>query len=302
MKKLIFILGMSISAYSQSDSSQTETKPPSWEKSFTWGANISHTLNINAPAGTPRQGLAYSNAVDIIFNYVKEESRFRATNELHWLFTLGKADARSRTLTTADQFFTFHDLSYSLSKSGKWSANLILKTDSPIFKQYEGNFMKDYYQLGPIRSFLNPYTLVVSPGIRYQIAPKNTISLSPYSTEIFGLTNQFIADKGNDISERRPDGHYKTRRVSPNGTELNIWLNKKIAKRLDFDYKLGIRYNFFTSEALKGNMKGMFITNFRIMKGLKLSHRASLNGPIDNSIPYRPFYSQTVLLSYSLSL
>ena len=92
---------------------------------------------------------------------------------------MGKADVKSRTVNTADQFLTFHDIFYKLSKKGKLSSNIIIKTETPIFTLYEESFLKDYNQLGPIKSFLNPYTVVISPGIKNEFSPKNSISLSP---------------------------------------------------------------------------------------------------------------------------
>lgn len=289
------------SLLAQTDST-TEEKAPNWEKTLTWGANLSHTYNINQPASIPKQGLGYSNSMDIGINYVKDSSRLQATNTINWLFTMGKADVKSRTVNTADQFLTFHDVFYKLSKKGKFSSNIIIKTETPIFTLFEESFLKDYNQLGPIKSFLNPYTVVISPGIKYEFSPKNSISLSPYSTEIFGLNSQFIADKGEYISDRRSDGHYETKKVKPNGAELNIWLNKKIKKRFDYDYKFGVLYNYNTNDTQKGNLRGQFITNYLIFKGLKLSHRAKINGVFDTNKDFKPYYSQTILLSYTLQL
>ncbi len=289
------------SLLAQTDST-AEEKVPNWEKTLTWGANLSHTYNINQPASIPKQGLGYSNSIDIGINYVKDSSRLHATNTINWLFTMGKADVKSRTVNTADQFLTFHDIFYKLSKKGKLSSNIIIKTETPIFTLYEESFLKDYNQLGPIKSFLNPYTVVISPGIKNEFSPKNSISLSPYSTEIFGLKSHFIADKGEYITDRRSDGHYETKKIKPNGAELNIWLNKRIKKRFDYDYKLGVLYNYISNDTQKGNLKGHFVTNYLIFKGLKISHRAKINGVFDTNKDFKPYYSQTILLSYTLQL
>lgn len=300
--KIVLCIGLCLTLEStaQTDSSQVE-KTPSWEKTITWGTSLSHTLNINAPIGTPRQSMSFSNALDISLNYIKETSKFKALNEVHWLFTFAKADSRSRTLNSADQVLTFHDLSYAIKNQSKWNANLIIKTESPLFKQYQGNFLKDYAQLGPIQAFLNPYTLNISPGIKYQAAKHFGISLAPYSLQLFGLTDQFIADKGDFIQERKSDGHYETKLFTPLGTDLNIWLKKKIGKRFDIDYKYSVSYNAFTDNLTKGKMTGLFLTNFKIVKGLKLTHRATIKGNFDNK-PFKPFYNQVVLLSYTLSI
>ena len=298
---IILTLGLK-NAKAQTDTTTTvEEKQPNWEKTLVFGISFSHTLNINPPLGTPKQGMALNNAIDLTANFIKETSKFHMINELHWIFGFGKADARSRTLTSSDQILTLHDFSYAFKKKGDWNINSIVKAESPLFTQFEGNFLKDYYQLGRIQAFLNPYRFTIAPGIKYQPSKYLGISLSPYSVEFFGLNDQFIADKGQFTTDRRVDGHYETFKMNQLGAEANIWWKKKLNKHFDINYKYSISSNYFEKILKNGRMNGLFITNFKIIKGLTLTHRASLKG--DMSIkPFKPFYNQIVLLSYALSL
>jgi hypothetical protein len=303
-KFIILLIGLIAgikNSSAQTDTTTAEEKLPNWEKTVVLGISFSHTLNINPPAGTPKQAMQLTNALDLTANYVKETSKVHVINELHWLFTFGKADARSRTLTSADQLLLLHDISYAFKKKGDWNINTIVSAESALFSQYEGNYLKDYQQLGRIQAFLNPFTVTVSPGIKYQPNRDLGISLSPYSVEFYGLMDQFIADKGAFITDRRLDGHYETFRYSRLGAAANIWWKKKINKRFDVNYKYNISSNYFEKLLKNGRMNGLFITNFKIIKGLTLTHRATLKG--DMAIkPFKPHYNQVVLLSYALSL
>jgi hypothetical protein len=308
MKNKILLLWLFLTyfnGFSQSDSTLTaedSTKAPNWEKSLVFSTSFSHTLNINAPIGTPRQGMALTFALDLTANYIKETSKLHFLNELHWLFSFGKADAKSRTLSTADQVLTFHDISYAFKRRGDWNINTIISAESPLFTQFEGNFLKDYYQLGRVQAFLNPYTVRVAPGIKYQPGRYLGISLSPYSFELFGLTNQFIADKGDFITKRRLDGHYETSQFKPLGAELNVWWKKNIGKRFAVNYKYKVSYNYFANTIEKGQMGGLFITSYKVFNGFTINHRATLNGTFKTGSAFQPFYNQVVLLSYTLSL
>jgi hypothetical protein len=292
-------------AHAKSDTLSTDTtaveKIPNWEKSIAWGSNFSHTLNVNAPPGTPKQGLGFNNAIDIFANYVKETSRFNMQNELHWTLTLSKADGRSRTVATSDLVQTLHDLSYSIKRNGVWRVNTIFKTESPLLSQFDGSFLKDYNQLGLIQAFFNPYRFNISPGIKYEPRKGIMISISPYSIEYYGLKDQFIADKGAFITDQRPDGHYVNQQVNKLGAEANIWFDKKIGKRVDIKYRFNISSNYQDTFLKNGRMGGTFITKFFIFKGLAITHRATLKGDL-SKVPLKPFYNQVTMLSYTLSL
>jgi hypothetical protein len=300
MKNLIniFILSLTFSVvFAQTDSTE---KVPSWEFATTLGLNLSHTLNANAPTNAPKQGFATTNAVDFTANYVKEKSRFKAQNEFHWTFSFFKSKSNVATQNTADAVNTLHDFSYSINKKGVWNINLIAKAETPIFKLYEGNFLKDYDQLGQVQRFLNPYKYTLSPGIKYQPKKWLGISISPYSVEFFGLTDQKIGDKGQHIQEQETDGHYKLKTKEVLGAETNIWITKKFKKRADINYRLNISSNYFENTFKNGKMGGIFITNVNLIKNLKLTHRATLKGDLAQK-PYKPFYNQVILLAYSVA-
>lgn len=299
MKKLsILFIFLSFRTFAQ-DTTEVE-KAPSWEKSISLGLNLSHTLNINAPTNAPKQGFSTTDAVDLTLNYIKEKSRFKVQNTLNWTFSFFKSKTNSATRNTADQMQTFHDFSYSFKKGGAWNINLIAKTESPIFRLYEGNYLKDYDQLGQVQRFLNPYRYTLSPGIKYQPNKWLGISISPYSVEFFGLTDQQIADKGQHIEEQESDGHYKKKITTVLGAESNIWIIKKFKKRAEINYKLNISSNYFQNTLKNGKMSGTFITKLNLIKNLSLSHRAMLKGDLAQK-PYKPFYNQVLLLAYTLS-
>ncbi|MGL4632637.1 MAG: hypothetical protein ACRCVT_15645 [Leadbetterella sp.] len=310
---LLFCFGF---CYAQSDSTKTDTTKsnkqanrtpakeeelPSWEKTITFGTSLSHTLNINAPTGTPKQGLGFNNAIDIFLNYVKEKSRFKTSNEVHWTTTLTKADGKSRTVATADLIQTLHDISFSFLRKRSISINTILRAESPLFSQFDGSYLKDYNQLGLITSFLNPYKFNISPGIKFVPKKGFMLSFSPYSIEYYGLTDQFIADKGQFITEQKPDGHYVTRQTNKLGAEANLWIDKKIKKRLDIKWRVNLSSNYQDKFLKNGRLGGTFITKFLIVKGLALTHRANLKGDL-SIIPFKPFYNQVTMLSYTLNL
>lgn len=300
MKTIIkaFILSLSFSgAIAQTDSTE---KTPSWEFSSSLGLNLSHTLNVNAPINAPKQGFATTNTIDLSANYIKENSRFKSQNEFHWAFSFFKASANAATQNTADQVNSLHDFSYSIGKKRVWNVNLIAKAETPIFKLYEGNFLKDYEQLGQVQRFLNPYKYVLSPGIKYQPKKWLGISISPYSVQFFGLTDQKIADKGQHTEEQNPDGHYKLKVNEVLGAETNIWITKKFKRRAEINYRLNISSNYFENTLKNGKMGGIFITKINIIKNLGLTHRATLKGDLAQK-PYKPFYNQVVLLAYNLS-
>ena len=77
---------------------------------------------------------------------------------------------------------------------------------------------------------------------------------------------------------------------------------KKFGKRFIVDYKYDISYNFFSNTEVKGQMGGLFVTSFNIVKGLSLKHTANLNGVMEKGIAFKPYYNQVILLSYKLSL
>ena len=65
-------------------------------------------------------------------------------------------------------------------------------------------------------------------------------------------------------------------------------------------YRLGISSDYFTDIAKNGVMDGLFITKFKIIKNVSLAHRGILKGDFFEK-PFKPYYKQTILLSFSKS-
>lgn len=293
----ILFIFLSFGAFAQTDSTE---KTPRWEFATSLGLNLSHTLNLNPPTNAPKQGFGTTNSLDLTANFIKENSRFKAQNEFHWTFSFYKAKANSPTQNTADQAQTLHDYSYSLKKSGSWNVNVIIKTESPIFTLFDEDYLRDYECLGQIQRFLNPYKYTISPGIKYQPKKWIGVSISPYSFQVFGLTDQKIADKGQFIDQQETDGHYKLKIREILGAESNIWITKKFKQRGEISYRINISSNYFENTFKNGKLGGNFITKINLFKGLSLSHRAILKGDFAKK-PFKPYYNQVVLLAYSLS-
>ena len=65
-------------------------------------------------------------------------------------------------------------------------------------------------------------------------------------------------------------------------------------------YRLGISTDYFSKVAKNGLMDGLFITKIKIIKNLFLSHRAIIKSNFADK-PFKPYYTQTILLSYAKS-
>ena len=296
---LLLQAGILSAKISISDSVKVE-KTPSWETSASLGLSLSHTLNLNPPASAPKQGFSTTDALDLTANYIKENSRLKAQNELHWTFSFFKARASLPTQNTADQVQTLHDFSYSFKKKKAWNINLIAKSESQFFTLYDNNYLKDFTNMGPIQRFLNPYRYTLSPGIKYQPNKFLGISISPYSVDFFGLTDRAIADKGTFIDEKDANNKYKSRIKNVLGAEANIWFTKKIKKRAELTYRLNVSSNYFENILKNGKIGGTFITKVNLVKNLSLTHRAILKGDLAQK-PFKPFYNQVILLAYSVA-
>lgn len=283
-----------------------EEKVPNWEKSLSLGLNISHTLNINAPSsGSPKSGFGSSNNIGLTFNYIKEASKFKMQNDASWTFAFYKAKKASPTQNTSDIVNFNHDFALAFKKGGDWNVNIIMNEETSGFNLYDQNYLKDYNQLSAIQRFLNPFTVTINPGIKYQPTKQFGISLSPYAVQIRGVMDQAIADKDlhfQDIDDRiKPDGHYKTSFSKTLGASTNIWYKLKVKKFLSLDYKLFLSSNYFENILKNGQMKGQFKTDINLFKGLLLTHIGNLKGDFAKK-PLKPFYNQVVLLGYKLNL
>ena len=280
----------------------TEEPVKSFQYSFALGLNVSNILEFNSPSGPDKNSFSATSALDLGLDYYKEGNRFAMTNELHWTVGVQKdgISGSDRIQRVTDDFITLHDFSYTFSKNSKWNANLIVKNSTSIFTIYDGNYFKDYNNLGKIQGFLNPYQVILSPGIKYQPNEYFRLSLSPYSVSLYGLTSQQIANTGYYTQTYDTNGDYDLFVFEQMGAELNIWYDRKYKKWLEMQYRFGLSSDYLSEADITVLMDGLFITKFRILKNIFLTHRAILKGDLLES-PLKPYYKQTILLSYAKS-
>jgi hypothetical protein len=280
----------------------TEEPVKSYRYSFALGLNLSNILEFNAPSGPDKKSFSATSTLDLGLDYYKEGNRFAMTNELHWTLAVQKSGlaGSDRIQRVADDFITLHDFSYTLTKNSKWNANLIVKNSTSIFTIYDGDYFKDYNNLGKIQGFLSPYQVVLSPGIKYQPDEYFRISLSPYSVSLYGLKSQQIANTGYYTQTFDANGDYDLFVFEQLGAELNFWYDRKYKKWLEMQYRLGVSSDYFSKTDINVLMDGMFITKIRIVKNIYLTHRAILKADLVDT-PFKPYYKQTILLSFSKS-
>jgi hypothetical protein len=285
---------------------EAEPKEPNWEKTLSFGLNISHTLNVNAPtSGAPKTGFGSTNNIGFTLNFIKETSKFKMQNDASWTFALYRAKKATPTVNVSDIVNLNHDFALAFKKGGQWNVNIIMNEETSGFTIYDQNFLKDQAAMGPIQKFLNPYTVTINPGIKYQPSKSFGISLSPYAVQFRGVTEQSIADKDLHFQDITPntkaDGSYLKSFSKTLGASTNIWYKLKVKKILTLDYKLFLSSNYFENTLKNGQLKGQFKTDINLFKGLLLTHIGNLKGNFANK-PLKPFYNQVVLLGYRLSL
>lgn len=280
----------------------TEEPVKSYQYSFAVGFNVSNILEFNAPSGPDKKSFSATTTLDLGLDYYKEGNRFAMTNELHWILAVQKSgiSGSDRIQRVSDELITLHDFSYTLSKNSKWNANIIVKNSTSVFTIYDGNYFKDYNNNGKIQGFLSPYQVVLSPGIKYQPNDYFRLSISPYSVSLYGLTSQQIANTGYYTQTYDTNGDYDLFVFDQLGAELNIWYDRKYKKWLEMQYRLGFSSDYLSNTDTNVLMDGMFITKIRIVKNIYLSHRAILKGDLMET-PLKPYYKQTVLLSFAKS-
>ena len=281
---------------------EEEAPPKSLLFIFGIGLNVGNILEFNSSSGQDKKSFSATSALDLGLNYYKEGKRFAMTNELHWTVAVQKSGLTSAAhiQRATDDLSTLHDFSYAINKSNKWNFNLIAKTSTSIFTIFDGDFFKDFNNNGKIQGFLNPYDVTLSPGIKFQPNDYFRFSLSPYSVNLYGLRNQQIANTGFYTQTFDGSGNYTLFVFKQLGAELNIWYDRKFKKWLDMQYRLGISSDYFSKLAKNGLMDGLFITKIKIIKNVYLSHRAILKADFTQK-PFKPYYSQTVLLSFAKS-
>jgi hypothetical protein len=281
---------------------QEEEPVKPYQFTFGIGLNLGNILEFNSTTGVDKKSFSATTALDLGLDYSKEGNRFAMTNELHWTIALQKSGLTSAThiQRVTDDLTTLHDFSFAISKNNKWNFNLIVKTNTSIFTIFDGDYFKDFNNNGKIQSFLNPYEITLSPGIKYQPNDYFRLSISPYSVSLYGLTSQQIANTGFYTQTFDVNNNYDLFVFKQLGAEINIWYDRKIKKWLEMQYRLGISSDYFSNIAKNGLMNGLFITKVKIIKNVSLTHRAILKGDF-TSKPFKPYYNQVVLLSFAKS-
>jgi|GEM_PF-2186879 len=279
-----------------------EESVKAYQFTFSIGFNLGNVLEFNPPSGSDKKTFSATTALDLGLDYYKEGNRFAMTNELHWNLSVQKSGltGTNHVQRVSDELSTLHDFSYTISKNSKWNVNLIVKTNTSIFTIFDGNYFKDYNNFGKVQGFLSPYEVILSPGIKYQPNDYFRLSFSPYSVNLYGLTSQQIANTGYYTQTYDTNGDYDLFVFRQMGAELNIWYDRKYKKWLEMQYRLGISSDYLSKTTINGTLDGLFITKFKIIKNVSLSHRAVLKGDFLEK-PFKPYYKQTILLSYSKS-
>lgn len=277
-----------------------DTTVKAWEISLNLGLNLSHTLQVNGKPNVGKQGFSTTNGIDLSLNYTKK--RVISTNEFHWQFSLYKAGLKSITQKTADELLSLHDLSVGFSEGNRWNINLIAKTNTGVFSTYKDGYFKDSTSGGLVQSMLNPYELILSPGVKWQPTKHIRISLSPYTFRIYGLTNQAIVNTGLYTQEQFPNGiDYITQIIEQQGAELNVWYDRKIKKWLQMQYRVGVKSSYAEKILDNGTIDGLFISKLKLISNIYLTHRATLRGTFEQK-PFKPVYVQVVTLSYAVTI
>jgi hypothetical protein len=278
---------------------QTLKEKP-WHKSIAFGINLGNVLEFNNPGSADVKNLSLNTSLDLGLNYKKQGKKFEMTNELHYLFGIQKEGLSGGThiQKVQDDLATLHDISIGIGKNNKWNFNLIIKSATALFAIFDGTYFKDYNTLGRIKGFASPYDITVSPGIKFQPNQYFRISLSPYSFNLYGIKNSEITSKGIYITDVDAGGNYKNFLYKRLGAEINFWYDRRIKEWLDIQYRLGFSSDYFEKIGKNGLMDGLFITKIKIIKDIYLTHRASLKGDFSVT-PFKPYYNQSILLSYS---
>jgi hypothetical protein len=271
-----------------------------WQFPVAIGLNIGNILEFNSASGPDKKSLSATLAFDAGFNFYKETSRLAMTNELHWTIGIQKSGLTSGThiQRVSDDLSTLHDFSYAMNLRNKWNFNLIVKTTTSVFTIFDGDFFKDFNGNGKSQGFLSPYQVILSPGIKFQPNNYFRLSMSPYSISLYGLVSQQIANTGYYTQTYDINNNYDLFVFKQLGAEVNIWYDRKIKKRIEMQYRLGISSDYFSHIANNGLMDGLFITKLKLVKDVYLTHRAILKADLTGK-PFKPYYNQTILLSFA---
>ncbi len=282
---------------------ELSVKEKAWKATAALGLNVSHFLEVNASPGPDKKSFSGAGSLDLGLNYKKEGARFEMTNEVHWMVNVQKAGLADTEYIKRvnDDFKTLHDYSIGITNKNRISINLIAKTSTSIFTIYNGDYFSDVNHLGRIQGFLSPYEAILSPGLKIQPDKYLRVSISPYSMRFYGLTDSQIANTGLYTTDPDGDGSYTRFEFKQLGAEVNIWYDRQIGSWLEVQYRVGVSAEYLENVGKNGLLDGLFITKIKLFKDLYLSHRAELKGDFSQK-PFKPYYGQTILLSYTKSL
>jgi hypothetical protein len=275
-----------------------------WQMNLTFGLNGSYAKNTNVAPGTGQEGLSATLTFDL--NIAKKEGRFISSNEFHYVSSFFKSgEKNSRVNKTSDNLLTLHDWAIRNGNDSKWHINCIVKFITPLISTFKGGLFTsvDPKQI-KIEKFGNPYDINLAPGIKYALFNKKlNLSISPYAIRFYGVTEQSIADQNiyeigaiDSISGKKLK--YKKEKK---GAEINIWFDYAVKDILTFEYRVDISSKYSDTPLQEGLFNALLITKLKLVKNLFLTHRANLNGVLEQD-PQKPEWKQTWLLSYNVIL
>ncbi len=274
-----------------------------WKFPITIGMSLSHTVHSVATAanGGGKEGFLMANSFDVAANYFKKGQKLRMKNKLNWSFGLTLPNLKGSPIQkSSDNFKLFNDISTAFSKNDKWAFNLAINFGTSIFTVYDGNFLSDVRGSGAIRKFLSPYSLSFAPGIKYEPNEHFSVSISPLSLNILGVTNDIIAQKGLHIQDTEVDGITYKKTIIDKGGQINMAYTGDFKTWWSADYRMVINSAYF-DDLKKGDLDLTLINNFRITKTVGLQHRLLFLGDF-SAVPFSPFFEQMVMISYKVKI
>ena len=298
----------SVKTKEQAKIKEPEAKPVDkkvnpWKSSFAIGLSASNFMEFNAKPGPDKKNFSGTGSIDLGLNRKKEDGKLEMTNEVHWMVGVQRAGLSDsgHLQRVADDLKTLHDISYGISKGNKFSINLIARTSTSIFTIYNGDYFTNVNHAERIQGFLNPWEATLAPGIKLQPDKFLRVSVSPFSVYLYGVESQRIANTRHYTHDSDVNHNYVRFVAKQLGAEINVWYDRQIGKWLGIQYRIGASADYFDKIGEKGKLDGLFITKVKLLKDLYLSHRAELKGDFAEK-KFKPYYSQTILLSFTKSL
>lgn len=278
-------------------------KEKNYSFNYAFGITLGNFLEFNNPTGIDKKGFSLTASLDLNYKYFKPNALVNMSHELHYTFGVQRESLSSGSnfQRVQDDLLTLHDFSIRIKSNSKWSINTIAKFSTSLFTVYDGEYFKDVTGLGKIKAFNSPYSLSLAPGIKYDFSSALKVSLSPYSFELYGVQNDEIRNKGIFITDVDGAGNFKNSIIRKQGFEMNIWFDKNVKDWLEMQYRLSVNSDYAGGFGNNGIIDGLFLTRFKIAKSIYLTHRATLNNTFNNNF-WKPFFTQTIQLSYNKSL